>query len=74
VPDGWGNVFTCPPWPEQASPVSDYTYVHFCADDYTWSVSDSNYFYFAWCDRSRVFGTAPNLRPDTDIKFAKIKR
>jgi len=44
--------------------------IHFCADDYTWSVADSNYFYFAWCDRSRKY---QNTRPDADINLAKIK-
>ncbi len=48
-------------------------YMHFCADDYTWSSADSNFFYFAWCDRSRIFGTLPNARPDADVRFAKIK-
>ena len=49
-------------------------YANFCADDYTWVSADSSYFYFAWCDRSRTFGTAPNIRPDADIRFAKIKQ
>ena len=46
-------------------------YVHFCADDYTWSVANSNYFYFAWCDRTRTY---QNTRSDADVKFAKIKQ
>ena len=49
-------------------------YVHFCADDYTWVSADSNFFYFAWCDRTRTFGTPPNSRPDADVKFAKTKQ
>jgi len=48
-------------------------YEHFCADDYTWAVADSDYFYFAWCDRSRTNGTPPYVRPDADVKLAKIK-
>ena len=38
-----------------------------------WSASDTNYFYFAWCDCSRVDGVGAKTRPDSDIKFAKIK-
>jgi len=49
-------------------------YVNFCADDYTWAVADSNYFYFAWSDRSESSGTAPNTRPDADIKLAKVRQ
>lgn len=49
-------------------------YVNFCADDYTWASGDSNYFYYAWCDRSRTFGAAPHTRPDADVKFAKVKQ
>ncbi len=48
-------------------------YEHFCADDYTWSVADSDYFYFAWCDRSRTNGTLPYVRPDADAKIAIIR-
>jgi hypothetical protein len=47
---------------------------HFSADDYTWVSADGNNFYFAWRDCSRTFGTAPNIRPDADVKFAKIKQ
>jgi hypothetical protein len=47
---------------------------HNCLDDYTWVSADSTYFYFAWCDRSRTFGTAPNVRPDADVKLAKIRQ
>jgi hypothetical protein len=54
--------------------MTDSTYVNFCADDYTWAAADSSYFYFAWCDRTRTFGTPPNNRPDADVKFAKIKQ
>ena len=69
----WGGGNTaCPsgifgPFPTGA----DNNYVHFCADDYTWSSSDSTYFYFAWCDRTHMY---QNTRPDQDIKFAKIKQ
>jgi hypothetical protein len=53
---------------------TDDTYVNFCADDYTWAAADSSFFYFAWCDRSAVFGSPPNTRPDANVKFAKIKQ
>jgi hypothetical protein len=53
---------------------TDSTYVHFCADDYTWAGADSSYFYFAWCDRSSAFGSPPNTRPDADVKFARIRQ
>jgi hypothetical protein len=56
------------------SGVTDSTYVNFCADDYTWTGADSACFYFAWCDRSRTFGTPPNTRPDADVKFARIRQ
>jgi hypothetical protein len=46
-------------------------YVNFCADDYTWVSADASYFYFAWCDRSRTFGSAPNIRPDADVKWKR---
>jgi hypothetical protein len=63
-------VLDCPP----SAYVSTLdTYSHFCADDYTWSCSDADYFYFAWCDRSRVVGTVPHTRSDADIQFAKIR-
>jgi hypothetical protein len=50
------------------------TYVNFQADDYTWAASDTNYFYFAWCDRTRTNGSSPHTRPDADIKFAKVQQ
>lgn len=46
------------------------SYIHFCADDYTWVDADSSYFYFTWCDRTRMFGT----RPDADVMFARIRQ
>jgi hypothetical protein len=49
---------------------TDNYYANFCADDYTWCLADSNYFYFAWCDRARKY---QNTRPDADINLAKIK-
>ena len=60
----------------------DYTtptvYEHFCADDYTWTVADNNYFYFAWCDRSLScvlpYGGGSYLRADANIRFAKIRQ
>ena len=75
VPDGSGDYSDCPFWPNQFFGfVTADDVVHFCADDYTWAAADSNYFYFAWCDRSRTFGTSPNIRPDVDVNFAKIKQ
>lgn len=51
---------------------------HFFCDDNTWADADSNYFYFAWCDRSRTwsntFNGQPYTRPDADVRFAKIKQ
>jgi hypothetical protein len=67
---------TCPAWPPNA-PVGYATLndvIHFCADDYTQVAADSTYFYFAWCDRSRNFGSGSQIRPDMDVKFAKIKQ
>ncbi len=49
-------------------------WVHFMADDYTWSSTDTDYFYFAWCDRSETSGTPPNTRPDPNIRLAKIRQ
>ena len=46
-------------------------YIHFCADDYTWSGADDIYFYFSWCDRTRKY---QNVRPDADVAFAKIRQ
>jgi hypothetical protein len=67
--------FDCPHWPNSiigfSTTDSD---IHFCADDYTWAVSDNAYFYFAWCDRSRTNGVAPNIRPDEDVKLAKVRQ
>ena len=64
-------ILDCPP-SSYLSTAS--AYESFSADDYTWSNSDSNYFYFAWCDRSRTNGTTPHARPDADIKLAKIRQ
>jgi hypothetical protein len=46
-------------------------------DDNTWAAADSNYFYYAWCDRSRTWtnvigGTNYTTRADADVKLAKI--
>ena len=55
-----------------------FAYEHFCGDDYTWTVADNNYFYFAWCDRSLScvlpYGGASYLRADANIRFAKIRQ
>ena len=53
-------------------------YKNFCADDYTWTVADNTYFYFAWCDRSLPswfqFNQTWYQRPDANISFAKIRQ
>jgi hypothetical protein len=66
--------YPSPPYPFCTGCSTSDNDVHFCADDYTWAAADSNYFYFAWCDRSRIFGNAHTNRPDADINFAKIKQ
>jgi hypothetical protein len=47
-------------------------------DDNTWADADSNYFYYAWCDRSRTwtntFAGHQCTRPDADVKLAKIRQ
>jgi hypothetical protein len=50
-------------------------------DDNTWAVADSNYFYYAWCDRSRTWSNTNSIagqpsytRPDADVKLAVIKQ
>jgi hypothetical protein len=51
---------------------------HFFQDDNTWADADTNYFYYAWCDRSRTWTWtalgAQNTRPDADVKLAKIRQ
>jgi hypothetical protein len=78
VADGHKGTFDqCPAWPGTVPPfgfASLDDVMNFCADDYTWATADNSYFYFAWCDRSRTFGTAPEIRPDADINFAKIRQ
>jgi hypothetical protein len=78
VPDGYyvsTDFPPCPAWGNNPFGVwTDNPYMNFCADDYTWSSADSNYFYFAWCDRSRTNGAPPHARPDADIRFSKIKQ
>jgi hypothetical protein len=52
----------------------------FFQDDNTWADADTNYFYYAWCDRSRTWTwtalgvTNTHTRPDADVKFAKIRQ
>ncbi|HXP62109.1 MAG TPA: hypothetical protein VN829_16550 [Dongiaceae bacterium] len=51
-------------------------------DDNTWADADTNYFYYAWCDRSRTWTNSMTLtntiygqpRPDADVKIAKIRQ
>lgn len=53
------------------------TYANFTADDYTWAVADSSYFYFAWRDCSALctnnwMGTN-YIRADANIRMGKVK-
>ena len=55
--------------------ATDHTYdSSWFQDDNTWADADTNYFYYAWCDRSRTWtGTnvltgQPYSRPDADVK------
>jgi hypothetical protein len=54
------------------------SYPNWFQDDTTWADADSNYFYYAWCDRSRTwtntFDGHQCTRPDADVKFAIIKQ
>ena len=47
-------------------------------DDNTWADAHTNYFYYAWCDRSRTWSSTfdgqPYTRPDANVKFAIIKQ
>ena len=49
---------------------------HFCADDYSWTVADNNY--FAWCGRSLScllpYDGSSYQRADANIRFAKIRQ
>jgi hypothetical protein len=51
---------------------------NFFQDDNTWADADSNYFYYAWCDRSRTwtntFKGYQYTRPDADVKIAIIRQ
>ena len=51
---------------------------NFFQDDNTWADADTNYFYYAWCDRSRSWRWTAlgvtNTRPDADVKFGKIRQ
>ncbi len=47
---------------------------HFMADDYTWCDADDNYFYFASCDRSDIYVSGNNIRPDPNIRMGRIKQ
>lgn len=72
-------VVPCPPPPDPNYPPWDCphptstTYQHFMADDYTWAAADGSYFYFAWCDRSLAYDSGQGVRPDPNIRFARIK-
>jgi hypothetical protein len=57
--------------------LTDNTYVHFMADDYTWAAADGSYFYFAWCDRSRTYYHVPDptkSRPDANVRLARVRQ
>jgi len=51
---------------------------HWFQDDNTWADADTNYFYYAWCDRSRTWTWtalgATKTRPDADVKLARIRQ
>lgn len=66
-----GGVSICPSGPFLFPHGTGTEYVNFCADDYTWCAADNNYFYFAWCDRTRKY---QNTRADADINFAKVRQ
>jgi len=76
--DQWARVQTnaldCP---TNDVPMSD-GIPHFFQDDNTWADADTNYFYYAWCDRSRTWTWtalgAQKTCPDADVKFAKIRQ
>ncbi len=63
------NVVQCPAF-QTTGPL----YQNFMADDYTWASADSSYFYYAWCDRSRTYGSGGNTRPDADVNLARIRQ
>ncbi|MCP5521616.1 MAG: exo-alpha-sialidase [Verrucomicrobiales bacterium] len=85
-PWGYDHVFTqngvaldengvysaCPP-PWNAAHATGTTYQHFMADDYTWAAADASHFYFAWCDRSQSCSVPGGTRPDSNVRFARIK-
>jgi hypothetical protein len=66
----------CPTYPTYTFDVEAYNY--FSQDDNTWADADTNYFYYAWCDRSRTWTWTvsgfQNTRPDADVKLAKIRQ
>ena len=51
-------------------------------DDNTWADADSNYFYYAWCDRSSTWTNAMTYtntiyglaRPKANVKFAIVRQ
>ena len=78
----------CPPSGKPPCPAGEaYEYYdsNWFQDDNTWADADSNYFYYAWCDRSRTwtnnyaawgacFNGQATSRPDADVKFAIIRQ
>jgi hypothetical protein len=62
-------VMPCPPdffWETST------TYQNFMADDYVWVSADGAYFYFAWTDRSEVFGNGGQMRRDANVRLGKV--
>ena len=77
--DQYARVVGQPPCLDDTKEESYYS--NWFQDDNTWADADTNYFYYAWCDRSRTW-TSTNVlnngqlysRPDADVKFARIKQ
>jgi len=66
-------VAQCPAPPDCQRATSS-TYQNFMADDYSWASVDGSYFYYAWCDRSDIYFSGGNSRPDPNIRLGKIKQ
>jgi hypothetical protein len=77
--DEYARVVGVPPCQGNATEEPGYSNSWF-QDDNTWAGADTNYFYYAWCDRSRTWtGTnvltgQPYSRPVADVKLAKIRQ
>lgn len=58
--------------------VSSYGYRNFTADDYTWAVADSSYFYYTWRDCSDTctnnYSGTNYVRADANVRLGKIRQ